>query len=154
MAFGPRCRLIRGRSFFLLTIKRGIRKLVPLLFSQNTMLALGIALLVLSIAPSWVFCALAPSLLAHTTSGVFKGITVDGNLDRWLGIPYAQPPVGDLRFKAPVPITKSHFSGVQNASTFGNACPQLPSDSLGAPQSEDCLFLNVGLINLHVLLRR
>ncbi|KAH9897858.1 alpha/beta-hydrolase [Cubamyces lactineus] len=83
-----------------------------------------------------------PSLVVRTTSGSFRGQTTNTGVDRWLGIPFAQPPVGSLRFKAPVPITNAS-EAVKDAFTFGNACPQVPSDSLGAPVSEDCLFLNV-----------
>ncbi|CDO73084.1 hypothetical protein BN946_scf185007.g138 [Trametes cinnabarina] len=83
----------------------------------------------------------SPSLVVRTTSGIFKGQSTGNGTDRWLGIPFAEPPVGSLRFKAPVAITKAS-SNVKNAFTFGNACPQAPSDSLGAPISEDCLFLN------------
>lgn len=84
------------------------------------------------------------STLVHLTSGSFQGITegAPANTDKWLGIPYAQPPVGSLRFKAPVPIT-TPAAGVKNATQFGDACPQSPSSSLGAPVGEDCLFLNV-----------
>lgn len=85
--------------------------------------------------------ALSSSLEIQTTSGIFKGATSSG-VDSWLGIPFAQPPVGDLRFKAPRPIV-SASGDVKNATAFGNACPQVPSDSLGAPISEDCLYLNV-----------
>lgn len=89
-------------------------------------------------------------LVVQTSSGTFRGATVSG-LDRWLGVPFAQPPVGNLRFKAPVPITGA--SGVvRNATNFGNACPQVPSSSLGAPISEDCLFLNVSELRYRVLI--
>ncbi|KAJ3545410.1 hypothetical protein NM688_g5628 [Phlebia brevispora] len=85
----------------------------------------------------------SPNLIVHLTSGSFVGEeSIANDTDRWLGIPFAQPPVGNLRFKAPVAITRAS-AVLQNATTFGNACPQAPSDSLGAPQSEDCLFLNV-----------
>ncbi|KAF9231006.1 alpha beta-hydrolase [Melanogaster broomeanus] len=60
----------------------------------------------------------------------------------WFGIPFAQPPVGSLRFKAPLPITQS-LQGIQDASQFGDACPQLLGSSLGANMSENCLVLNV-----------
>ena len=72
--------------------------------------------------------------------GPFRGSTTDGT-DVFLGIPYAQPPVGHLRFVAPQPITAKNNT-VRDAVQFGNACPQ-PSGSLGAPVGEDCLFLNV-----------
>ena len=80
-------------------------------------------------------------LIINTTSGPFQGDTAESGLERWLGIPYGQPPVGNLRFKAPVPIT-SPATDVKQASTFGDACPQPPGD-LGAPMSEDCLYLNI-----------
>ena len=95
-------------------------------------------------------CAAAPtaspsSTLVHLTSGSFQGTSegAPANTDKWLGIPYAQAPVDNLRFKAPVPITVP-ASGVKNATQFGDACPQSPSSGLGAPVGEDCLFLNVG----------
>ena len=81
------------------------------------------------------------NLTVATTSGTFQGVTTENGTDRWLGIPFAQPPVGNLRFKAPVPIT-SPLAGVKEATSFGDACPQPPGD-LGAPMSEDCLYLNV-----------
>lgn len=78
----------------------------------------------------------------HLTIGTFRGLATGNGTDRWLGIPYAQPPVGDLRFKAPVAI-KQPFHAVQDALAFGNACPQPVTASLGAAIAEDCLFLNV-----------
>ena len=75
-------------------------------------------------------------------TGVFRGVTTADKVDKFLGIPFAQPPTGNLRFKAPVAITKASNT-VRDASQFGNACPQPASSSLGAPIAEDCLFLNV-----------
>lgn len=87
--------------------------------------------------------AAAPGpLQLHLTSGTFRGSTISNGTDRWLGIPFAQPPVGPLRFKAPVPIVFPSLA-VKDAFTFGDSCPQVPSATLGAPQSEDCLSLNV-----------
>lgn len=84
----------------------------------------------------------ADDLDIRLRTGIFRGTsTVGSNVDKWFGIPFAQPPVGELRFKAPVAITE-RSSALKNATTFGNACPQPPAN-LGAPMSEDCLFLNV-----------
>ncbi|KIK53320.1 hypothetical protein GYMLUDRAFT_265047 [Collybiopsis luxurians FD-317 M1] len=88
------------------------------------------------------------SLIIQTTSGTFRGVETGNGTEQWLGIPYAFPPVGSLRFKAPVPFHDDSHSSVKAADTFGNACPQplnvlgIP-DVLGAPVSEDCLYLNV-----------
>ena len=85
-------------------------------------------------------CVLASdSLVVHLSSGTFRGQTTADDINTWLGIPYAQPPVGPLRFRAPVPITRP-IPGIHNATSFGDSCPQ---PALGGSQSEDCLSLNV-----------
>lgn len=94
----------------------------------------------------------ADSLVVQLTSGSFRGVSSSspGNTEKWLGIPFAEPPVGSLRFKAPVPIIVAPRS-VQNASAFGNACPQAASSELGAPIGEDCLNLNVGILRRNIV---
>lgn len=63
----------------------------------------------------------------------------------WKGIPFAAPPVGDLRWRAPQPVAR--WSGVRDATDYGSDCMQVPFPSdaapLGTPPSEDCLYLNV-----------
>ncbi|CAC5415633.1 Putative inactive carboxylesterase 4,Juvenile hormone esterase [Mytilus coruscus] len=58
-------------------------------------------------------------------------------------VPFAKPPIGDLRFKEPVP--HGMWSGTLNATTFGPSCMQPPiNDPTVIPDvSEDCLFLNI-----------
>jgi len=107
---------------------------------------LGLSGLLLSLGTST-----AQDLDIHLPTGTFRGVsTLNGDVEKWLGIPFAEPPIGELRFKAPVTIAK-RSSAFKNATTFGNACPQLDGN-LGAPISEDCLFLNV-CINDFLLLR-
>lgn len=60
------------------------------------------------------------------------------------GIPFAEPPLGKLRFARPVPA--SPHQGVKEAVKFGPACPQVPDITMGGKAesySEDCLYLNV-----------
>ena len=91
-----------------------------------------------------VFAA-SNSVSVTLESGIFLGVVTSNGTERWLGVPYAQPPTGALRFKAPL-YPKPSLGRLHNASQFGNACPQPPSGeytNLGAPISEDCLVLNV-----------
>lgn len=75
-------------------------------------------------------------------AGEFRGETVDG-ADVWRGIPYALPPVGELRWRAPRPAPPQR----RDATTFGLAAPQAPSPVIrlgdGVRTGEDCLSLNV-----------
>ncbi|KAG9011494.1 hypothetical protein FRB94_008325 [Tulasnella sp. JGI-2019a] len=66
-------------------------------------------------------------------------------LDSYLGIPFAQPPVGNLRFSPPVPVASGR-SGQQILATFDTpACLQDPQNTIVGNYgvSEDCLYLNV-----------
>jgi para-nitrobenzyl esterase len=79
-------------------------------------------------------------------TGRLAGRRADG-VDRFLGIPFGQPPTGARRFRPPVPAAP--WSGVLEADAFGGAAPQnaldvgvLPGMEVGR-QSEDCLYLNV-----------
>jgi para-nitrobenzyl esterase len=74
-----------------------------------------------------------------TQSGPLKGI-LNGTTAEFLGIPYAAPPVGDLRWMPPQP--PSQFSGLFDASNFGSVCTQP-----GRPSTEDCLYLNIYVPN-------
>ena len=57
------------------------------------------------------------------TTGILRGAHVDGGkLSRFLGVPFAAPPVGVLRWQPPAP--PSNWSGVRNALTYGNSCVQ------------------------------
>ncbi|KAH9889042.1 carotenoid ester lipase [Cubamyces lactineus] len=88
--------------------------------------------------------------------------TSDGVVTQFLGIPFAEPPVGKLRLQPPQPI--SSYKGIINATTFGNQCiqqtiitPTIPNNVPSevstfvsamaippdVPQSEDCLNINV-----------
>ncbi len=48
---------------------------------------------------------------------------------RFLGIPYARPPLGDLRFRDPEPLP-GPWAGTRNATEFGDVCPQVGSSSV------------------------
>ena len=75
-----------------------------------------------------------------TANGAVRG-TSNGSVDEFLGIPYAAPPVGALRWQPPQPAAS--WPGVRDATQFGPHCPQPASPFGQASTSEDCLFLNV-----------
>ncbi|TVP87669.1 MAG: carboxylesterase family protein, partial [Pseudomonadaceae bacterium] len=76
-----------------------------------------------------------------TQQGDFTGISLDG-MRVFRGIPYAKPPVGDLRFAAPEPVD-THTGVVELSESFGSKCPQTDITTQQIQGDEDCLFLNV-----------
>jgi len=77
------------------------------------------------------------------TGGQIRGATLQQGGAVFKGIPYAQPPVGDLRWREPMPVKP--WSGVREATQYGAICAQTPILVRNAAEisSEDCLFLNV-----------
>ena len=77
--------------------------------------------------------------------GTIKTTNVFGDqmeVERYLGVPYAEPPVGDLRFRKPVP--KRPFLELFKAQELGAICYQvIPLVNRETMASEDCLFLNL-----------
>src|SRR5579884_480710 len=99
-------------------------------------------------AALWSACGAANADTVRIDSGQISG--VDGyqeGIRVFKGIPYARPPVGDLRWRAPQP--PAPWDGVRAADKFGAACMQTPYPegspyrSAAEPVSEDCLYLNV-----------
>src|SRR5579871_6626591 len=85
--------------------------------------------------------ALSAPAPVKVESGLLQGAGEDG-LTVYRGIPYAAPPVGNLRWRPPQPAPK--WEGVRAATEYGRACMQTNAaiKNLPAP-SEDCLFVNV-----------
>ncbi|GAB1602532.1 cholinesterase 1-like [Argonauta hians] len=95
--------------------------------------------------------------IIDTTSGKIKGSTIsvlNTDLNVFLGIPFAKPPVGDLRFRRPEPVDR--WEGVKETKQFSASCMQSKSgsylfDIFPQPElwksnsnlSEDCLYLNI-----------
>ncbi len=80
---------------------------------------------------------------AATSDGRVQGV-IEGSVEAYRGLPFAAPPVDDLRWRAPQPAAA--WEGVRDATAFGSPCPQPPYpplEALGADMSEDCLTLNV-----------
>ena len=88
----------------------------------------------------WPLISNAADPAVKVEGGLVQG-TAEGGLAVFRGIPFAAPPIGDLRWRTPQPVVP--WSGVRKADTYAPACVQ----SMGAPPpsgtSEDCLYLNV-----------
>ncbi|CAG2170297.1 unnamed protein product [Oppiella nova] len=69
-------------------------------------------------------------------------VVLDKTVHVFTGIPYAEPPLQELRFKKPLPVTRN---GVFESNEWPKACPQIDTN---VPQSEDCLKLNVWTTDL------
>ncbi len=85
------------------------------------------------------------SPVVTTTAGQLRGMARTGGGAQFFGIPYAEPPVGDLRWREPVPARS--WSGVREAVKFGSPCAQPDLGDWNRHDaengSEDCLYLNV-----------
>ena len=77
---------------------------------------------------------------ATTQNGTVTGITAEG-MNEFLGIRYAAPPTGDLRWQPPQPVPAA--MATHTATAFGPHCAQAASPYGVASNSEDCLYLNV-----------
>src|SRR6185437_7739547 len=111
-------------------------------------LAASFPLVAAASAGSAVAASEEPQHQVHIRTGVLQGIVdASSGVTAYKGIPYAQPPVGDLRWRPPVPA--SPWKGVRDAREFWHACLQPPSQPTNlyfngmASTSEDCLTLNV-----------
>jgi para-nitrobenzyl esterase len=84
------------------------------------------------------------TVVVQTTDGRVRGSVMDG-VASWKGIPFAAPPVGSLRWRAPQAAVP--WAGVRDALEYEHDCTQLPfggdAAPLGTTPAEDCLYLNI-----------
>ncbi len=90
--------------------------------------------------PSLARAQIQSGTLITLPDGQVQGHVNDATRE-FLGIPYAAPPVGALRWRPPAAPTP--WSGVLDAASYSSACPQLPSLTTAESENEDCLYLNV-----------
>ena len=112
---------------------------------RRPLFALAIAVMLLPGPPAAAARAAAHGPLVATADGWLRGLPRPGGGAEFLGIPYAQPPVGPLRWRAPRPVKS--WRGVRPAVAFGQPCAQPPlgpwNQRAAATGRENCLFLNV-----------
>lgn len=103
------------------------------------------ALITVGLAAGFSKAARADSLEVKIADGKVHGKLInDGKVRAFLGMPFAAPPVGELRWKAPQPVAP--WSDVRDATKYGSHCMQVPFPDMSfqdAGPSEDCLYINV-----------
>ncbi|KAI9651299.1 hypothetical protein NHQ30_001337 [Ciborinia camelliae] len=91
------------------------------------------------------FAAPTQTLAINTTVDLgyskYQGTNNGNGVTQWLGLRYAAPPLGDLRFRAP--RSPAVNGTLQKANKHGGVCHSSPSTSLSSSTTEDCLFLDV-----------
>ncbi|NUZ05287.1 carboxylesterase/lipase family protein [Piscinibacter koreensis] len=105
--------------------------------------AFGVAALALTTSGAFAVALEPPQIVSSVTVPTDKGPVTgaaSATMNMFLGIPYAAPPVGALRWRAPQPSTAWPKL---RATRFANHCPQLPGPYGLAGSTEDCLYLNV-----------
>jgi len=109
----------------------------------------GVGVLSLALFSSVLLIGCADSIIADelevtVTGGVVRGVE-DSGVIVWKGVPFAAPPVAELRWRPPQPVLA--WQGVLNANTFKPDCAQkpFPADAapLGVTPAEDCLGINL-----------
>lgn len=97
------------------------------------------SLLAVGTTANWAHAqALGPTVI--TDKGPIRAAIAEG-VENFFGIPYAAPPAGDLRWRAPQPATP--WTETRDGGTYGSACPQGYGLDSARTEDEDCLFLNV-----------
>lgn len=115
---------------------------------------MSLKLHVVLLANLFTFSVSSPVLrspVVNTQQGRIQGTSLTDQVDAFLGIPYAQPPIGPLRFQPPQPLgSRVNGNQVLNASSYGPVCYQFHYRTTleyalvqTTPESEDCLNLNI-----------
>lgn len=92
----------------------------------------------------FVFFALSVAqLVIQTEYGAVRGALSSSSVRAWRGVPYASPPVGKLRFAAPVPPTPWAPNTLDCTQDHGHVCPQLESVAGFVIGEEDCLYMDI-----------
>lgn len=118
-----------------------LAKMTLAMMASTMMASLGVA------GNGTALAAETPRPVVTISQGALAGQTGANGAEIFKGIPYAKPPIGDLRWKPP--IAAATWKGTRDASAFGASCmqPSYPSSSIYADKlesmSEDCLTLNV-----------
>lgn len=111
--------------------------------SVIAVMVMTLALLATSMAAAPAAVAAPSDPVVRVAEGLLRGAAADHGAEAFLGVPYAQPPVGDLRLAAPQPVER--WRGLRQATEHSAACLQARMGTVhgGQTTDEDCLYLDV-----------
>jgi para-nitrobenzyl esterase len=117
-----------------------------MMITRFAILCLSFAFTLPAIAAPQAMKAVAPKDQVKTAAGTVEGTGVDSSgVREFKGVPFAAPPVGNLRFAPPRPVKP--WTGIRQTAQFGPRCMQLPlfgdMNFRSQGMSEDCLYLNI-----------
>ena len=115
-------------------------KWAPTKLDATALVLIASAILAVTSSGSMAASKIQKGTLIHLANGDLQGAAND-QTRQFLGIPYAAPPVGALRWRPPAPANP--WQNVLQANAFSGACAQLASLQGPASANEDCLYLNV-----------
>jgi para-nitrobenzyl esterase len=127
-----------GIESFIKIRKRGTMNWKDILQFKCVGVILAQALIV-AIPADYAYAA-AAQVIVQTENGTVAGLQTE-TMNEFLGIPYAAPPIGTLRWQPPQP--PANWSVTLEATQFANHCPQVANPFGTASTTEDCLYLNV-----------
>src|SRR6516162_9025482 len=136
----PKMPLWVGRNNMARQIESGVRSRRDFRRGGGSLAACALLMAGLATGPA---AAQVGGPVVSTAEGQVRGFVKNG-VNIFLGIRYAAPPVGNLRWRPPAPIER--WQGTLDATMYGNTCPQVTElGAFAGPSSttEDCLYLNV-----------
>ena len=99
---------------------------------------------------AFALAAATPDIVVRTSAGQIAGEALPDGRHLFRGLPFAQPPIGPLRWKPPIPVAP--WQGIRDATHSGPGCMQIDygwNHGNAVNQSEDCLYLEVASPNLN-----
>lgn len=126
---------------FLLHIHRGWYIVLQSVFLLVLMLHALLSIPAVAVLPLFAQAVTAVSPVVHLNYTSYRGTSLPNGVTEWLGVRYAAPPIGDLRFREPQPPESE--DGVIDADAYKPFCLGTAAGPPSNESAEDCLYMNI-----------